>query len=106
MPILPGKMEKWRSMMDTVKSTAEFSESREAVGVHERTFVQRTPAGDLLIITLEGENPTASWEKIIAEMPPEFAEFAAEVHGMDLNAPPPPPPELIFDSRAYKQKRA
>ena len=33
-------------------------------------------------------------------VPPEFAEFAAEVHGLDVNAPPPPLPELFFDSRA------
>jgi hypothetical protein len=97
MPILPGKMEKWQAMMDNVKSTPEFSESREAVGVHERTFVQRTPAGDLLIITLEGDDPAASWTKIMATMPPDFSEFAADVHGMDVNAPPPPLPELIFD---------
>ncbi|PXW69315.1 hypothetical protein C7964_103836 [Loktanella sp. PT4BL] len=105
MPILPGKMEKWQAMMDHVKSTPEFSESREAVGVHERTFVQRTPAGDLLIITLEGDDPAASWTKIMATMPPDFAEFAADVHGMDVNASPPPLPELIFDSRAHKQER-
>jgi len=53
-----------------------------------------------LIITLEGDDPAASWTKIMATMPPDFAEFAANVHGMDVNAPPPPLPELIFDSRA------
>jgi len=41
----------------------------------------------------------------MATMPPDFAEFAADVHGMDVNAPPPPLPELIFDSRAHKQER-
>ena len=105
MPILPGKMEKWQAMIDHVKSTPEFSESREAVGVHERTFVQRTPAGDLLIITFEGDDPAASWKKIMAKMPPDFAECAADVHGMDINAPPPSLPKLIFDSRAYKKER-
>ena len=29
----------------------------------------------------------------------KFAEFAAEVHGMDKSAPPPPPPSLVFDSK-------
>jgi hypothetical protein len=32
-------------------------------------------------------------------MPSEFAEFAMDVHGLDITAPPPPLPELIFDSR-------
>ena len=100
MPILPGKMEKWQAMMDHVKSTPEFAESREAVGVHERSFLQQTPAGDFLIITMEGNDPAASWAQIVSTMPPEFAEFAAEVHGLDVSAPPPPLPELFFDSRA------
>ena len=68
--------------------------------MHERTFVQKTPAGDFLIITLEGDNPVESWAKITSSMPPDFAEFALDVHGLDVNAPPPPLPELIFDSRA------
>lgn len=99
MPILPGKMEKWQAMMDHIKSTSEFSESREAAGVHERTFLQRTPAGDLLIITLEGNDPAASWAEIMSTMPAEFIEFATDAHGLDVNASPPPLPELIFDSR-------
>ena len=100
MPILPGKMEKWQAMINQVKSTPDFTQSRELGGVHERTFVQKTPAGDFLIITLEGDNPVESWAKITSSMPPDFAEFALDVHGLDVNAPPPPLPELIFDSRA------
>ncbi|MEK9759386.1 MAG: hypothetical protein VW949_02440 [Paracoccaceae bacterium] len=100
MPILPGKMEKWQAMINQVKSTPDFAQSRELAGVHERTFVQKTPAGDFLIITLEGDNPVESWAKITSSMPPDFAEFALDVHGLDVNAPPPPLPELIFDSRA------
>ena len=100
MPILPGKMDKWKAMMAQIKSTPDFANSREAAGVHERSFVQHTPAGDFLIITMEGEDPTASWAQIISTMSPEFAEFAADVHGLDVNAPPPPLPEMFFDSRA------
>ena len=29
----------------------------------------------------------------------EFAEWAAEVHGMDFDAPPPPLPKLVYDSK-------
>jgi hypothetical protein len=100
MPILAGKMEKWQAMMDHVQSTPDFANSRETAGVHERTFVQRTPAGDFLIITMEGDDPAASWAQIMSTMPPEFAEFAQDVHGLDLSAPAPPLPELVFDSRA------
>ena len=100
MPILPGKMEKWQAMMDQVQATPNFANSREAAGVHERTFLQRTPAGDFLIITMEGDDPTASWAQIMSTMPPEFAEFAQDVHGLDVSSPPPSLPELVFDSRA------
>ena len=48
---------------------------------------------------MEGDDPAASWAQIISTMPPEFAEFAADVHGLDVNAPPLLP-EMFFDSRA------
>jgi len=100
MPILPGKMDKWKAMMAQIQSTPDFANSREAAGVHERSFFQHTPAGDFLIITMEGDDPAASWAQIMTTMPTEFAEFAKDVHGLDVDAPPPPLPELFFDSRA------
>tara|TARA_Y100001970_G_C13974042_1_gene719716 strand:- start:79 stop:396 length:318 start_codon:yes stop_codon:yes gene_type:complete len=104
MPILPGKKEKWQKMMDDLlapgsESRKEFTESRESVGVHERTFLQETPHGDFVILTFEGENPEKSFEKIMSNMPPDFAEFAKDVHGLDVNSPPPPLPKLIYDSK-------
>ncbi len=100
MPILPGKKEMWLAKMDEVRQDPGFAASREAAGVHERSFLQETPHGDLLILTFEGEDPAASFGQIMANMPPEFAAFAKEVHGLDANTPPPPMPTLIFDSRA------
>ena len=100
-PILPGKMEQWNAMMDHVKSTPEFAQSRDSAGVHERTFVQETPAGDFLIITLEGEDPAAGWAKIMGSMPAEFAQFAKDVHGIDVHASPSPIPKLVFDSKIH-----
>mgnify|MGYP007000393510 len=32
-------------------------------------------------------------------MPADFAEFAKDVHGLDVNAPPPPMPKLVLDTR-------
>ena len=55
------------------------------------------------IITMEGDDPTASWAQIISTMPPEFAEFAADVHGLDVNAPKTycrQYQKKFFDSRA------
>ena len=102
MPILPGKKEMWLDMMNQVKSepmASEFKASREDAGVHERSFLQETPHGDFVILTFEGENPAEGFGQIMAAMPPEFAAFAKEVHGLDADAPPPPMPTLVFDSR-------
>ena len=100
MPILPGKKEMWQNKINEVKKDPAFAASREEAGVHERTFLQETPAGDFIILTFEGDDPAASFAQIMSNMPPEFAEFAKEVHGLDANAPPPPIPTLAFDSRA------
>ena len=102
LPILPGKKEKWREMMNTINEApakAEMDKSREDAGVHERTFLQETPDGDFVILTFEGENPAESLGKIMASAPEEFATFALDVHGMDMNGPPPPLPQLFYDSR-------
>ena len=100
MPILPGKLEMWKAKMDEVAQDPNFAASREAAGVHERSFLQETPHGHFVILTFEGDNPAQSFGQIMANMPPEFAAFAKEVHGLDASAPPPPMPTLVFDSRA------
>lgn len=102
MPILPGKKEMWLEMMDKINqepAKSEFNTSREDAGVYERSFLQETPAGDFVILTFEGDDPEVSFGKIMAGMDEKFAEFAAEVHGLDANAPPPPMPKLVYTSR-------
>ena len=99
MPILAGKKEQWQAMMDQVTNDPNFAASREDAGVHERSFLQETPAGDFVILTFEGHDPEASFAKIMQNMPADFAEFAKDVHGLDVNSPPPPMPNLVFDSR-------
>ena len=77
-PILPGKLEKWQEMIDSwndPSNKAETDKVREEAGVYERTFLQKTPNGDLVIVTLEGENPAEGFGKMISGMPDEFVEF-------------------------------
>lgn len=103
MPILPGKKEKWQKKMDELNqepTKREFDSSREAAGVHERSFLQETPDGDFVILTFEGDDPETSFGKIMEGMPDDFAEFAKEVHGLDVNAPPPPLPKMVYNSRS------
>ena len=61
MPIFAGKKEKWQTMMDQVTNDPNFAASREDAGVHERSFLQETPAGDFVILTFEGDDPEASF---------------------------------------------
>jgi len=103
MPILPGKKEKWQGMMEQItQQTAkkEVDEIRENAGVHERTFLQETPNGDFLIITLEGDDPAASFGKILESLPEDFVDLVKDVHGVDVAAAPPPLPKLVYDSRS------
>jgi len=58
-PIAPGKTDDWRRFIGELNGArrAEFVASRKAMGVLERTFLQPTPMGDMVIVTLEGDSP-------------------------------------------------
>lgn len=103
MPILPGKKNKWQEMANRLNEEpmkSQMNATRVAAGVHERTFLQETPNGDFVIVTLEGANPMQAFGKMMADPSmKEFAQWAADVHGMDPNAPPPQP-KLVYDSKA------
>jgi hypothetical protein len=91
-PILPGKTAEWRAFMEELNGPrrAEFTESRHKAGVHERTFLQSTPMGDLVIVTLEGDDPGHAFAKIMSAddaFTTWFAERGAAVHGIDPRTP-------------------
>jgi hypothetical protein len=102
-PILPGKTPEWRTWMEELNGPRhqEFEESRRRAGVHERTFLQQTPMGDLVIVTLEGDDPGRSFEQLLSAtdaVSTWFGERATAVHGV---APAPTnasPSELVADS--------
>ena len=104
-PILPGKTAEWRAWMEEINGPrwAEFVESRRRAGVHERTFLQSTPMGDLVIVTLEGDDPARSFGQMMSAgdaFTAWFAERAKAIHGIDLTAPTTGshPSELIVDT--------
>lgn len=105
-PILPGKTDEWRAFIAelTGPRSREFAKSRRGAGVHERTFLQSTPMGDLVIVTLEGDDPVGAFRRMIEqddEFTRWFLEQAQRVHGVDLTQPLPGPlPELVADSEA------
>ena len=80
----------------------EFVESRRRAGVHERTFLQSTPMGDLVIVTLEGDDPEHAFGKMMGAndaFTKWFIERAKAIHGLDPSAlTTGSPSELIVDS--------
>jgi hypothetical protein len=103
-PILPGKTDAWRSFIDELNGPRkdEFDASRRRLGVRERTFFQETPMGDMVVVTLEGDDPAgafAAFGQGSDEFTTWFVQQAQELHGVDLAAPPPGTlPELVVDT--------
>ena len=103
-PIVPGKTAEWRSFMDELNGPrqAEFAASRRRAGVRERTFLQSTPMGDLVIVTMEGDDPGRSFAQIMSATDPFtvwFLERVKAIHGVDLSLPMTgSPSELVVDS--------
>jgi hypothetical protein len=103
-PILPGKTPEWRSWQAELNGPRyqEFIESRRRVGVHERTFLQSTPMGDLVIVTLEGDDPEHAFGKMMATkdaFTTWFIERATAIHGLDPSTVAgAAPSELTVDS--------
>lgn len=101
-PLLPGKTDAWRSWVEELNGPRrqEFVESRRRVGVHERTFLQRTPMGDLVIVTIEADDPARAFAQMTGAkdaFSTWFDERAREFHG-DAPAPTEAPSELVIDT--------
>jgi len=103
-PILPGKSQQFKKFIAELNGSRynDFTKSRKKLSVHERTFFQSTPNGDLVIVTLEGSDPAAAF-KLFGESKDDFSNWFAkqvqEIHGIDLKTPPQGPmPELIVDT--------
>ena len=105
-PIKPGQTPAWRTWADELNGprSDEFATSRERVGVRERTFLQETPQGDLVIVTIEGDDPAGAFNKMMAGSDPFttwFLEHIKEFHGLDpAKMDSAAPPVLVVDSEA------
>jgi hypothetical protein len=101
-PILPGKTPAWRTFIEELNGSRhqEFADSRRAAGVHERTFLQQSPMGDFVIVTLEGDDPGRSFGQLMGgtdDFSKWFTQNAMAAHG-DLAQANLAPAELVADS--------
>tara|TARA_B100001173_G_scaffold22598_2_gene17972 strand:- start:445 stop:714 length:270 start_codon:yes stop_codon:yes gene_type:complete len=72
---------------------------RRAAKVRERLFLQEPPDGHIVILTFEGVDPVAGYLQVVQSLPPEFAEAAMDLHGIDITATRSPLPKLVYNSR-------
>lgn len=103
-PVLPGKEKQARTFFEALRGSrhAEYLESRRRIGIHERTYLQKTPQGEMVIVTVSGENPAAGLARF-GEGTDDFTEWfvqqVKDLPGLDLRQPLPGElPELIVDS--------
>lgn len=99
-PIAPGKLDAWEAWIAELKGPrkAEFDDMNQRMGLTgHRVWLQQTPDGHhLAIIVHDGPGADAFMGKVMTsdhEFDAWFRGNVAEVHGMDLSAPPPPPAE-------------
>jgi len=103
-PILAGKTAEWRAFIDEINGPrhAEFTASRAAAGAHERTYLQSTPMGDIVIVTLEADDPGRAFGQMMSATDPFsmwFLERVKALHGVDLSVPmAESPSQLVIDT--------
>lgn len=103
-PILPGQTEQWKKFISVLQGerNKEFNESRRNLNVRERTFLQQTPHGDVVLVTLEGDDPLGAFTKFTQsedEFTKWFVDEVQKIHGFSLkDILNMPMPELLIDS--------
>ena len=104
-PILPGKTADWHKFIAEINGPrrAEFVASRERVGAVERTYLQPTPMGDLVIVTIEAEDPGKAFGQMVHATDAFtlwFLEQVKALHGVDLAGPMPEggPSKQVIDT--------
>ena len=106
-PIAPDKLAAWKSFMAEVKGPrkAEFEEfnRRHKLTKHEAWLAQ-TPMGAVVVAIHEGPGSAELMPNVAASsnaFDKYFVAKLAEIHGMDLKAPPPGPmPERMLSWNA------
>ncbi|HEX6489504.1 MAG TPA: hypothetical protein VF137_11630 [Candidatus Dormibacteraeota bacterium] len=102
LPCLPGGASRLREIAGELSGSRreEFADFHRRVGLSgEKWFLQQTPQGELLVLTLDGD-PLGAMQKLgMSDHPFDvwFRDAVKEVHGVDFTQPMQgPPPEQVF----------
>jgi steroid delta-isomerase-like uncharacterized protein len=110
LPILPGKREEFDTFIQDLHETHwdEFVALRRKLGARERTFLQETPHGDIVIVTIEAPDPGSVLADLGAgsdDFTTWFVERVETIHGVNLRQlPPEASPKLIADTGPVDNK--
>lgn len=106
-PILPGKLEEWKSLIEEIHGPreADHRRSRERMGLtREVVSHMETPQGDFVCLFHEGEDLTRSFQEVANSDDPHdqwFREKIQAVHGITPDMLQGPlPSTLHFDYKA------
>jgi len=94
-PVTRGKEGDFKKFVDELNGRYynDFVNSRKKLNVRERTFHQKTPMGEFVIVTLEGDNPEQAFYDL-GKGNDEFTKWLAQkvkdFHNIDITQPPPP----------------
>ena len=100
LPVVPNKTGRFREFTSELNGIheAEYDESLRRFQIGVTLFLQQTPHVDLVISVIEGEEPAGVFGALAASSNP-FDRWhmgqIAELHGLDLSAPPPPPNQQL-----------
>lgn len=102
-PILPDKVDTWRSWMSDVtgprKAEFDASNTRHGLTAHHAWLQANPDGGHVAIVVQEGPG-SDHYVGSMAQSGDAFDQWfigkVAEVHGMDLSGPMPPPAEQML----------
>ncbi len=103
-PIQSGKTGQLRQFVQELNGPRrrEYEEARRQYGVRERIFLQSTPQGDMVVVTLEGDDPVDSFRRWAGSNDPFvqwFSQQVQEIHGFNLGQiVSQPMPQFVLDS--------
>jgi|ERR1700674_3478085 len=101
LPVVPNKTGRFREFASELNGIheAEYDESLRRFQIGVTLFLEQTPHVDLVISVIEGEEPASVFGGLATSSNP-FDRWhmgqIAELHGLDLSAPPPPPNQQLW----------